>query len=108
MESFTRVYVIIDALDECTQVNRVRDELFEGVMTLPTSASIMVTSRYVPDIEILLESAVRLDTRAHDEDVYLHVVSRLKAEKNWARRIRLDAELQSKIAYSVVERTHGM
>ena len=108
MESFTRVYVIIDALDECTQVNRVRDELFEGVMTLPTSTSIMVTSRYVPDIEILLEGAVRLDIRAHDEDVYLHVVSRLKAEKNWSRRIRLDAELQSKIACSVVERTHGM
>ncbi len=108
MKSFTRVYVIIDALDECTQANGVRDDLFEGVMMLPTCASIMITSRYIPDIEIMLEGVLRLDIGAHDEDVHLHVVSRLKAEKNWARRIRLDSGLQSKIARSVVERTHGM
>ena len=108
MKSFNRVYVIIDALDECTQANGVRDDLFEGVMMLPKYASIMITSRYIPDIESLLEGALRLDIRAHDDDVHLHVISRLKAEKNWARRIKLDSGLQSRIASSVVERTHGM
>lgn len=108
MQAFSRVYVIIDALDECTQANDVRDDLLEGVMMLPTCASIMITSRYIPDIEIQLENALRLDIRAHDEDVYLHVVGRLTAEKNWARRIRLDSRLQSNIARSVVEKTHGM
>ncbi|KAM0799116.1 ankyrin repeat-containing domain protein [Usnea florida] len=108
MDSLTRVYIIIDALDECTQTNGVRDELFEGVTMLPECVSIMITSRYIPDLEILLENALRLDIRAHDEDVHIHVVSRLKAEKHWARRIRLDSGLQSKIAKSIVERTHGM
>ena len=108
MQSFARVYVIIDALDECTQANGVRDDLFEGVMMLPPCTSIMITSRYIPDIEIMLQNALRLDIRAHDEDIHVHVVRRLMAEKNWARRIRLDSGLQNKIARSVIERTHGM
>jgi hypothetical protein len=108
MQAFTRVYIIIDALDECTEANGVREELLEGILQLPTFTSVMITSRYIPGIEGYFQDALRLDISAHDDDIHLHVRSRLAKEKTWARRIRLDAILQTRIANSVVERASGM
>ena len=108
MQEFTRVYIIIDALDECIEANGVREELLEGILQLPTFTSIMITSRYIPIIEDYLQNALRLDISARDDDIHLHVRSRLAKEKTWARRIRLDSVLQTKIAKSIIERANGM
>ncbi|KAG8527048.1 uncharacterized protein KY384_008477 [Bacidia gigantensis] len=108
MQGFTRVYIVIDALDECTEANGVREELLEGILQMPTFTSIMITSRYIPVVEDSLQAALRLDISARDDDIHLHVRSRLAREKTWARRIRLDSVLQTKIAKSIVERASGM
>jgi hypothetical protein len=108
MATFKKVYVIVDALDECTEANGVREELLEGIMQLPKFVSVMITSRHIPRIEIYSRDASQLTIRAHKDDIQLHVRSRLGKEKIWGRRIRLDSILQSKIADSVVERASGM
>lgn len=108
MVSFERVYIVIDALDECTEANGVRDELLEGLLQLPSFTSLMVTSRYIPGIEDHFQDALKLPIRAHEDDVHLHIRSCLAKEKTWARRIRLDAVLQSKIANVIVEKASGM
>jgi hypothetical protein len=108
MATFEKVYVIVDALDECTEANGVREELLEGIMQLPKFVSVMITSRHIPRIEIYSRDASQLTIRAHKDDIQLHVRSRLSKEKIWGRRIRLDSILQSKIANSVVERASGM
>jgi hypothetical protein len=108
IQAFKRVFIVIDALDECTEVNGVRDELLEGVLQLPSFVSVMVTSRYIPGIEEYFRSAIHLPIRANEDDVILHVHTRLTKEKTWARRIRLDTALSNKIATSIVERASGM
>ena len=108
MLAFKKVYIIIDALDECTESNGVREELLEGILQLPKFVSVMVTSRYIPGIEMYSRNASKLTVRAHEDDIHLHVRSRLSKEKTWARRIRLDSSLQSKIANSIVDRASGM
>ena len=107
MHKFTRVYIVIDALDECTEANNVREELLGGILQLPTFTNIMITSRYIPVVEDFFQGALRLDISARDNDIHLHVRTRL-AEKTWARRVRLDSVLQTKIAKSIVERAGGM
>jgi ankyrin repeat protein len=108
MKTFEQVYVIVDALDECTEANGVREELLEGILQLPEFVSVMLTSRHIPGIEVYARNASHLTIRAHEDDIHLHVRRRLSKEKIWGRRIRLDSVLQSKIANSVVERASGM
>ncbi|KAJ5666742.1 hypothetical protein N7462_011151 [Penicillium macrosclerotiorum] len=108
MTLFKRTYIIVDALDECTEANGVRDELLEGILQLPTFTSVLVTSRHIPTIEEYFQDAVKLPIRAHEDDINLHVRSRLAKEKSWGRRIRLDSVLQTKIANSIVERASGI
>ena len=106
--TFDRVCIVIDALDECTEINGVRDELLEGVLQLPDFTSLMVTSRYIPGLDEYFENALKLPIRAHEDDIHLHVRNCLAKEKTWVRRIRLDARLQTKISNSIVERACGM
>ena len=108
MLEFSRAYIVIDALDECTELNGIRDQLLEGVLQLPESTSVLITSRYIPGIDIYLQDALRLDVKAHEDDLQLFVRNRLAKEKTWARRVRLDASLQIKTANSIVERAGGM
>ncbi|KAF4627318.1 hypothetical protein G7Y89_g10840 [Cudoniella acicularis] len=81
MATFERVYVVVDALDECTEANGVREELLEGILQLPAFVSVMATSRYIPGIEFYARNAKQLTIRAHEDDIHLHVRSRLSKEK---------------------------
>lgn len=108
LDAFKRVFVVIDALDECTEANGVRDDLLEGILKLPPLVSVMITSRYIPGIEVHFHEAIQLPITAHEDDVSLHARSCLAKEKTWARRIRLDSALQYKIVKAVIDRANGM
>jgi len=108
IHTFSRVYVIVDALDECTEMNDVRRGLLEGILQMPSFVSILVTSRFIPMIGETLDDPPRLVVKATDDDIYAHVKSRLDKEKTWARRVRLDHALARKIGDSVVSRASGM
>jgi hypothetical protein len=41
---FKRAYVVIDALDECTEMDNVRRGLLEGILQMPSFVSVLVTS----------------------------------------------------------------
>ncbi|KJY00991.1 hypothetical protein TI39_contig306g00004 [Zymoseptoria brevis] len=64
MTNYKRTYIVIDALDECTEENNVREELLEGLLQLPPIVSVMITSRYVPGIEFYAQKASKLQIRA--------------------------------------------
>jgi hypothetical protein len=108
IHTFSRVYVVIDALDECTELNDVRRGLLEGILQMPSFVSILVTSRFIPMIGEILDEPPRLIVEAKDHDIHAHVRSRLDKEKTWARRVRLDQALAQRIGDSVVSRASGM
>jgi hypothetical protein len=75
--SYPRVYVIIDALDECgnDQRNQLLCKLF-GLQQLE-NIHLMATSRFIPAIEQHFQSALKLEIRASDEDVRCYVASQM-------------------------------
>lgn len=66
MRSYSKVFVIVDALDECTD-DATRTALLTTLKDLPVN--FFVTSRYSLTIEEKFDGVKRLDIRAHDDDV---------------------------------------
>ncbi|KAF9891451.1 hypothetical protein FE257_003917 [Aspergillus nanangensis] len=77
---FERLYVVVDALDECQGEDRTYDEeIFEALRTLQTEtgARVFLTSRVIPVIKETFQGSLLLQIHAHEEDLRLFVKSRL-------------------------------
>jgi len=69
----SRAFIIVDALDECSDDNGSRSALVEELFNLPTTTSLMMTSRHVASIQAKLNQARRLEIRASDTDVRIYL-----------------------------------
>jgi hypothetical protein len=67
----SRVFIIIDALDECQASNRCRLMFLSQIFGLQakTRANFFATSRPIPDIETEFKGCLRREILASDEDV---------------------------------------
>lgn len=104
-KSYDRVFIIIDALDECPE--QTRRELLFSVRHLQKEIPInlLTTSRPVPEIEGLFQEDPRLEIRASKDDVEIYLQSRLHDLPDWARE---DEALQQKIEHDISEAIDGM
>jgi hypothetical protein len=68
---YSRVFVIIDALEECQVSNEARGMFLSEIFNLQAkaAASLFVTSRFIPEIEKEFEKYLSLEVRASSEDV---------------------------------------
>ena len=95
MESFSHVYLLIDALDECTD----REDLLQVITELDSwkldKLHILVTSRRENDIEEALQPLVMcqicIQSALVDADIRVHILERLSNDpklKKWPVNIR--------------------
>lgn len=74
IKSFSRTFIIVDALDECQVSNEGRKMFLSQIFDLQdqTELSLLVTSRFLPDIKEEFErrgETISLEIRASDDDV---------------------------------------
>jgi hypothetical protein len=100
---FSRVFIIIDALDECSDINSFLTE----IRKLQLSIHLFVTSRYVLTIEHEFEMAARVEIRASDEDVRRYVGERIMRDR-LAKLIKPDPTLRETIVDSIAQNSKGM
>ncbi|KAI9770214.1 MAG: hypothetical protein M1839_003242 [Geoglossum umbratile] len=105
---FSKVFIIIDALDECLESNGTRDSFLAEIKKLQPSVRLLVTSRYIPTIEYEFEKAARVEIRASDEDVRRYLEGRIERERRSVRHVRADLALQKTIIDTIVEKAKGM
>jgi Cdc6-like AAA superfamily ATPase len=77
---YSRVFIIIDALDECQFNNGSRKRLLSEMFTLQakTGANLFATSRYIPEITKEFEGrGTSLKIRASDKDVQRYLDGRM-------------------------------
>jgi hypothetical protein len=103
--NFDRVFLVVDALDECTD----RFERRLLITTLDALQSdkikIMVTSRpNLEDIQHQLQDRPRIDIAASDADVREYLVYKLRS----GLRRRLTSELEERVTQEIVSRAAGM
>jgi GTP1/Obg family GTP-binding protein len=78
IRGYTKAFIVVDALDECTETNECQIKLMKALRSLAElGVNLMVTSRDLPSIEQHFREALRLHIRATDEDVEKYVQNRL-------------------------------
>jgi hypothetical protein len=73
IKDYSSVYLVVDALDECLDKDGTRSRFLAKIRALQREATtdlrLMVTSRFIPEIEEKFEGESKLEVRASDEDV---------------------------------------
>lgn len=110
-----QVYVILDALDECAQAQRV--ELMDMLETMARwqlqNLHLLVTSRKERDIESSLEGFVNsrnrvcLQNTSVDKDIQRYVQQRLSTDKS-LQKWQKDSIVKQEIEAVLQEGAHGM
>jgi Cdc6-like AAA superfamily ATPase len=105
LTQYPYVHIIVDALDECQ--NETRRQLCTKLLDLQKGADmrLMVTSRFVPDVEDAFRLASRLEVEASDEDVKQFVISQIHRLPACVQR---DVALQHLVQEKIVEAVDGM
>jgi hypothetical protein len=108
IELYSRVFIIIDALDECHVSSQGRDRLLSAVFGLQaqTQINLYATSRFVPEITSQFERCISKEIRAKDDDVLRYINGRIP--QLLRSRISKYLDLQNAIRRQLVEAVDGM
>lgn len=108
LQLYSKVFIIIDALDECSKEGC--DRLLSGLFNLQdqenSHLNLFVTSRFVPEIASQFARFPRKEIRAEEEDVLRYINARLP--QLLRSRIFKYPDLQESIRVAVLKATSGM
>ena len=106
--SFSRVFVVIDALDECSDTDDVRSILLTELKKLQSRLCLLVMSRPIPDLENLLEGAVRVTVEASMTDIKNYLQQRLESTGSMQKHLADEPSLRDTIISRITQRIKGM
>jgi hypothetical protein len=105
---YTRVFIVVDALDECENGEGNRDNFIKELQGLPENVRLLVTSRPIEEIRSEFADSVQKDILAHRSDIEVYISGRLKTEKWLSILVERDRTLPSLIENKVIEHGKGM
>jgi Cdc6-like AAA superfamily ATPase len=104
---YTRVYIIVDALDECQTSNGCRMRFLREIFNLQAKygAHFFATSRFIPDIAESFKGSTSLEVKAHEEDIRSYIDGSIL---NLPGFVRCNPTLQDIIKKGIVQAANGM
>src|SRR3984957_2262191 len=102
IQTHSKVFIVVDALDECREDDATRARLLKVLRSLPRQVNLMVSSRNLLSIGRDFEGAKRLHIRAKDDDMKLYIESRIALGPRHLKN------LQEAIVHKIVENAKGM
>ena len=106
--SLDKTYLVIDALDECTEEGGVRQNFISELQRLPPNVQVLITSRPLPVIEKLLHEPIQLEIRAATQDVRNFLDLHIWTEDQLRENIERDPALLEEIQETVAVKAQGM
>jgi len=106
--SFSRVFIVVDALDECDEANGSRGRLISDLEGLPPTVQVLHTSRFLPDLERRFVAACQVEIQASDEDVRTYLRNRIEQEGRLSKHVQADASLGDDIVAAIAGKVKGM
>jgi hypothetical protein len=105
--AYSRVFIIVDALDECQISNGCRQRLLSGLFNLQAKcgASLFATSRPISSIEKEFKGSLMLEIRASEEDVRRYLDGHMSRLPGFVGR---NPELQEEVKTNIVKAVDGM
>jgi hypothetical protein len=113
MQQFTHVYIVLDALDECTQRSELMDVLAAVAKWELQNLHLLMTSRRERDIESSLrdylseDDAICLQSDVVDKDIQQFVQQRLSSDKSLLKWEK-DETVKQEIEATLMRGAHGM
>ena len=105
VKTYSRTFIIIDALDEC-KTDHIRNELLSELYKLQEGSDVRLMVTFRPSIVVNSPSSVReLEIRAHDEDVEEYLSGRLS---ELSSIVQEKNELQCEIKTRILGLVDGM
>jgi hypothetical protein len=104
---YSRVFIIVDALDECQASDRCRTKFLSELFDLQTKhgANIFATSRFIPEIIDHFKPDVSLEIRARADDVARYLKCHIQQLPSIVQK---DRQLQEEITEGILEAVDGM
>jgi Cdc6-like AAA superfamily ATPase len=105
--TFSRVYIIVDALDECQLSGGCRPRFLSSILSLQarTGARLFATSRPMPDIEKEFKNCLSREILASDEDIKAYLNGHMSQLPKF---VLSKPKLQEEIATEIVKAVEGM
>ena len=103
----TRVYLIVDALDELGNSGQVRQNFIGRLRLIQDlyQLNLMTTSRYIPSLAQNFQKSLCMDVRANPGDIRNYVQGHIS---DLANCVKKDSGLQEAIANSIANVVEGM
>jgi hypothetical protein len=104
---YSRVFIIVDALDECQVSGRCRTRFLSEVFSLQAKcgANVFATSRFNPEIAKEFNGNMSLEIRASDDDVRKYLEGRMSQLPSFVSR---SVDLHEEIVTKIVQAVDGM
>ena len=103
---YKRVFVVIDALDECS--DEIRWELMESLRELKPQIHLLVTSRFLDSIEEELHDFQRFEIKANKADLELFIDHHIRKNRNLQRIVQKSPIMSEDIKIAVVKTAEDM
>ena len=103
-----RTYIVVDALDECVDIDDNRETFVAELKTLLPIVNLLLVSRPLPHLESRLAMATQVELRAHDEDIIEYVKERVALSQKMHGHIQKDPKLLQTIISKVLKKVKGM
>jgi hypothetical protein len=102
---YSRVFIVVDALDECQVGCRSRflSEIFN--LQVKCGANIFATSRFIPEITEKFNGSTPMEIRANDEDIRKYLEGHMSQLPSFVSR---NVDLQEEIVTKIVQAVDGM
>ena len=107
MASYSRTFIVIDALDECGISDGGWRKFLSEIFNLQakTGASLFATSRFIPDIAEEFKGSPSLEIRANSDDVRKYLDGHMPQLRSFVLR---NPDLQEEIKTEIVKAVDGM
>ena len=104
---FSRVFIIIDALDECQASQDCRNIFLSEIFALQTktSTNVFTTSRFLPEITEKFNEGLQIEVRASNQDVQRYLDGHMSQLPGCVLR---NPDLQDKIKIDIIKAVDGM
>ena len=103
-----KVFIVVDALDECAQEKGTRISFLEAMPKIGNRFRLLITSRTTTNVFNHLPSAVCINIDAKDADVTKYLKSRILGERRLQRIIAGDVDLEETIIKTILRNAKGM
>ncbi|KAH6670383.1 ankyrin repeat-containing domain protein [Halenospora varia] len=103
---YSRVFIIIDALDECPSYS-CRTRFLSEMFTLQARCvvNLFATSRFIPEITKKFQGGVSLEIRASEDDIRRYIEGQISHLPSFIRR---NPDLQEEVKTGIVNVVDGM